>query len=178
MEIESTQEPSLAAFLTALGIPEVGSTTARELAREFGTFEAIRTADTEDLQEVSDVGPRVASAIREFFETDANRQAVDRLLSHVDPQSVETDDNADQLADETFVFTGSLSEFTRSEAQELVERHGGSATSSVSGNTDYLVVGDNAGQRKQDDAEEHGVERLSEDKFLSLLDERGIESRG
>ena len=175
VEIESTQEPSLAAFLTALGIPEVGSTTARELAREFGTFEAIRTADTEDLQEVSDVGPRVASAIREFFETDANRQAVDRLLSHVDPQPIETDEGGDQLADETFVFTGSLSEFTRSEAQELVERHGGSATSSVSGNTDYLIVGENAGQRKQDDAAEHGVERLSEEEFLSLLDGRDIE---
>lgn len=174
-EIEATREPPLADFLTALGIPEVGSTTARELAREFGTFEAFRTASKDELKTVSDIGPRVASAIREFFETDANKQAVNRLLAHVDPQAAETNDSGDQLADETFVFTGALTGRTRSEAQELVERHGGSATSSVSGNTDYLVVGENAGQRKQNDAEEHGVERLSEDAFVSLLESRGID---
>jgi len=174
-EIEATREPPLADFLTALGIPEVGSTTARELAREFGTFEAFRTASKDELKTVSDIGPRVASAIREFFETDANKQAVNRLLAHVDPQAAETNDSGDQLADETFVFTGALTGRTRSEAQELIERHGGSATSSVSGNTDYLVVGENAGQRKQNDAEEHGVERLSEDAFVSLLESRGID---
>ena len=171
--LEDTREPPLSAFLTALGIPEVGSTTARELARHFGTFEAIREADEDELQTVPDVGQTVATAIREFFETEENRVVVDRLLEHVEPQAVETSEN-DELDGETFVFTGALDRFTRSEAQELIERHGGSATSSVSGNTDYLVLGENPGKRKQDDAEEHGVSVISEEEFVSLLDEREI----
>jgi len=73
------------------------------------------------------------------------------------------------------VFTGSLDDFTRSEAQELVERHGGSATSSVSGNTDYLVIGDNPGQNKRDAADDEGVPTLEEGEFVDLLDESGIE---
>ena len=174
-ELEATREPSLAEFLTALGIPEVGATTARELARHFGSFEAVRTADEAELQEVPDVGPIVASAVREYFDNEETAAVIDRLLEYVDPQEVEVDRADDgALKGETFVFTGSLDEFTRSEAQDLVEQHGGSATGSVSSNTDYLVVGDNPGQTKRDDAEVEDVPMLSEDEFVSLLDERGI----
>lgn len=172
-EIESTREPALDAFLTALGIPEVGGTTARELARQFGTFEAVREATREELEAVPDVGPRVAGAIRDFFENEHNQAVVERLLEHVEPQPVD-DERGDALADETFVFTGALESVTRSEAQELVETHGGSATSSVSGNTDYLVVGENPGDRKRADAEDHDVEILTEAEFLSLLEQRSV----
>jgi len=177
-EIDATREPVLADFLTALGIPEVGATTARELARHFGTFAAVRTADEDALQEVPDVGPNVAAAIRDFFETEQNAAVIDRLLEHVDPQPVDAAGDAgkhDALAGETFVFTGSLDAFTRSEAEELVERHGGSATGSVSGNTDYLVVGENPGRRKRDDADEEDVPSLSEAEFFELLEDRGID---
>jgi DNA ligase (NAD+) len=173
-EIQATTEPPLPAFLTALGIPEVGSTTARELATAFGTFDAVRTASESELQSVPDIGPTVASAIREFFETPENAAVIDRLLEHVTPQAAETSGGA-ELDGVTMVFTGSLERFTRSDAQKLVETHGGAATSSVSGNTDYLVVGENPGQRKQEDADEHGVETLSEDAFVALLTERGID---
>jgi DNA ligase (NAD+) len=173
-EIEATREPPLANFLTAIGVPEVGQTTARTLAAEFGTFEGIRTASAEELQEVPDIGPKVADAIRTFFETDETAAAIDRLLEHVDPQEAEVE-RGDALEGKTFVFTGALDEMTRSEAQELVESAGGSATGSVSGNTDYLVVGSNPGQTKQDDAEAEGVPTLSESEFYELLDERGIE---
>jgi DNA ligase (NAD+) len=182
-ELDATREPPLPDFLVALGIPEVGPTTALALAREFGSFTALydpeadsgtALPDTERLQTVPDIGPTVATAIREFFESEQNRAAVDRLLEHVDPQQV-ADERGEGLAGETFVFTGALDAFTRSEAEELVERAGGSATGSVSGNTDYLVVGDSPGQRKREDAEEHGVETLSEPAFLDLLGERGIE---
>jgi len=173
-ELAATTEPPLAQFLTALGIPEVGATTARELARHFASFQAVRTADESELQEVPDVGPIVASAIREYFDNEETAAVIDRLLEYVDPHEVEVDrDEGGALEGETFVFTGSLDAFTRSEAQDLVERHGGSATSSVSGNTDYLVVGENPGQTKRDDAEAEGVPMLSEDEFVSLLDERG-----
>ncbi|EMA00644.1 DNA ligase (NAD+) [Haloarcula vallismortis] len=176
-EMDDAREPPLANFLVALGIPEVGTVTARNLAQQFGTFEAILDAadegDTDAFEAVPDVGPTVARSIVEFFEGEGNRAVIDRLLDHVDPQAAEeTGSNA--LDGQTFVFTGSLDGYTRSDAQELIERNGGSATSSVSGNTDYLVLGDNPGQRKQDDAEEHDVETLSEDGFEALLADAGV----
>jgi DNA ligase (NAD+) len=174
-EVEATREPPLSAFLTALGIPGVGSTTARALAGEFGTFEAVRSASEDDLTEVEDVGPKVAAGIRRFFESEQNRAALDRLLEHVDPRPAEPGrDDGDELEGVTFVFTGTLDRFTRQEAQETVERHGGSATGSVSSNTDYLVVGENPGRAKRDDADEYGVPTLPEAAFLDLLDRRGV----
>ena len=172
--VQATTEPALADFLTALGIPEVGDTTARALAEAFGTFEAVRGATTAELQDVEDIGPTVASEIRDFFNSEQNAAVIDGLLAHVDPQPADTGGGA-ALAGETFVFTGALERFTRGDAQELVERHGGSATGSVSGNTDYLVVGGNPGRTKRDDAEAEGVPQLEEAAFLELLAERGIE---
>jgi DNA ligase (NAD+) len=175
--MDDAREPPLADFLVALGIPEVGTVTARNLAQEFGTFEAILDAadegDTDAFEAVPDVGQTVARSIVEFFEGEGNRAVIDRLLDHVEPQAAE-ETGGDALSGQTFVFTGSLDGYTRSDAQELVERNGGSATSSVSGNTDYLVLGDNPGQRKQDDAAEHGVETLTEDEFEELLDDAGV----
>jgi DNA ligase (NAD+) len=175
--MDSAREPPLADFLVALGIPEVGTVTARNLAQEFGTFEAILDAadegDIDAFEAVPDVGQTVARSIVEFFEGEGNRAVIDRLRDHVDPQAAE-ETGGDALSGQTFVFTGSLDGYTRSDAQELVERNGGSATSSVSGNTDYLVLGDNPGQRKQDDAAEHGVETLTEDEFEELLDDAGV----
>jgi len=175
--MDGAREPPLADFLVALGIPEVGAVTARNLAQEFGTFEAILAAaddgDIDAFESVPDVGPTVARSIVEFFEGEGNRAVIDRLLDHVDPQAAE-ETGGDALAGLTFVFTGSLDGYTRSDAQELVERNGGSATSSVSGNTDYLVLGDNPGQRKQDDAAENDVETLSEAEFEALLEDAGV----
>ncbi|MFT4950156.1 MAG: DNA ligase (NAD+) [Natronomonas sp.] len=175
--VQATTEPPLAAFLTALGIPEVGDTTARALANAFGTFGAVRAASEAELQEVEDIGPTVASEVREFFASEHNTAVIDGLLEHVDPQPTGAG-GGEALAGETFVFTGALERFTRGEAQELVERHGGSATGSVSGNTDYLVAGESPGRRKQTDAEAEGVPQLDEAAFLDLLAERGIDIDG
>jgi DNA ligase (NAD+) len=172
-EIDAARDPPLTDFLAALGIPEVGGTVADALARHFGTFEAVRAADAETLQGVEDVGPTVAREIREFFDSEANREVLDALLAEVDPQEADTD-RGDELAGLTFVFTGSLSNYTRGEAQDLVESHGASATSSVSGNTDYLVVGDNPGQTKRDDAAANDVPTLDDDEFAALLAEHGV----
>ena len=194
-ELDAAREPALDEFLTALGIPQVGGVTARNLAREFGSFEAIReTAEggaepsegqatlgevvgedtrAEAFEAVPDVGPVVARSIVDFFEGEGNRAVLSRLLDHVDPQAVERTEG-DALEGLTFVFTGSLDGYTRGDAQDLVERAGGSATSSVSGNTDYLVVGENAGQRKREDAEENDVEELTEAAFEALLRDAGV----
>ncbi|AJF25927.1 NAD-dependent DNA ligase LigA [Haloarcula sp. CBA1115] len=175
--MDDAREPPLANFLVALGIPEVGTVTARNLAQEFGTFEAILDAaddgNTDAFEAVPDVGSTVARSIVEFFEGEGNRAVIDRLLDHVDPQAAE-ETGGDALSGQTFVFTGSLDGYTRSDAQDLIERNGGSATSSVSGNTDYLVLGDNPGQRKRDDAEEHDVETLSERAFEELLEQQNV----
>ncbi|MDS0296109.1 NAD-dependent DNA ligase LigA [Halogeometricum luteum] len=175
-EIEATKSPSLSAFLVGLGVPEVGGSTARNLARAFGSLDAVMDASEEELEEVDDVGPTVAERIREFFDTETNREAVAELRSlGVEPETEETaDEGDDELDGLTFVFTGSLS-VTRGAAQDLVEAHGASATGSVSGNTDYLVVGESPGQSKRDDAAENDVEELDEAAFASLLEERGID---
>jgi len=175
-ELDAASEPPLDSFLTALSIPEVGGSTATALAREFGSLDVLINAEPEALEAVDDVGPIVATKIRDFFDNEENRAALDDLLdAGVDPESVAVDDSeADDLAGLTFVFTGSLSA-PRSDAQDLVEAHGANATGSVSGNTDYLVIGENPGQRKQDDAAENDVPVVDEAEFVDLLAEHGIE---
>ncbi|MFC7156572.1 NAD-dependent DNA ligase LigA [Halomarina halobia] len=174
-ELEAKKEPRLDAFLAALGVREVGPTTATSLAREFGSLDAVMAADEDELQEVDDVGPTVAREVREFFGSERNREVIEALRERgVEPQAVDVE-TSDALDGLTFVFTGALDGYTRGEAQELVERHGANATSSVSGNTDYLVAGDNPGGSKLDDAEEEDVPVLDRDGFEELLAERGVE---
>ncbi|WP_255192833.1 NAD-dependent DNA ligase LigA [Natronobeatus ordinarius] len=182
-ELEASREPPLSGFLSALGIPHVGPTTARNLARELGSFEALSATALEEperLEEVDDVGETVAQAIGDFFASEANAAAVDDLLEHVSPRAdgaAAEGEGGDELEGLTVVFTGSLSELTRSEAQELVEAHGANATSSVSGNTDYLVIGENPGARKREDAEANDVPVLDETagEFRAFLEEHGLD---
>jgi len=175
-ELEAAMEPPLADFLAAIGVPEVGKTTATSLARHFGTLDAVMAASTEDLEAVDDVGPVVAEEIHEFFRSERNRAVVDALRERgVEPQAAETE-TGEELEGLTFVFTGSLDGYTRSEAQELVGRHGADATSSVSGNTDYLVAGANPGASKQEDAEANDVRILDQAAFETLLADHGVET--
>jgi DNA ligase (NAD+) len=172
-ELEASRHPPLADFLTAIGVPEVGPTLARNLARHFDSLDAVMAASEAELREVPDVGETVAHEIREFFDSEQNRAALAALLEHVEPQEAETA-AGDELSELTFVFTGSYPGHARAELQEFVASHGGSATGSVSGNTDYLVMGEGAGQRKREDAAEKGVEVLEPAGFEALLAEKGI----
>jgi len=173
-EVDAAREVPLGAFLAAVSIPEVGPAVARNVARELGDVEAVLAADEDALRAAPEVGPEVARRVVSFFENPANRAAVDDLLDHVDVRPADAGaDAGDELAGLTVVFTGSLS-VPRSDAQELVEAHGASATSSVSGNTDYLVVGDNPGRSKREAADEHGVPTVDEAEFGELLADRGV----
>ena len=174
-EIEGSTSPPLADFLAAIGIPEVGPTLARDLARAFGTLDAVIAADEEDLRAVDGVGETVARRIREFFDNERNRAVIERLRERgVSPQAATTA-GGEELAGLTIVFTGSVEGWTRDELQTLVEDHGGSATSSVSGNTDYLVLGENPGQSKQDAAAENAVPTLTPAAFFDWLAERNVD---
>ncbi|TKX43520.1 NAD-dependent DNA ligase LigA [Halorubrum sp. ARQ200] len=176
-ELDATRNPPLDDFLAGLGIPDVGATTARALAAHFGTLDALLDADEDALREVDDVGPEVAASIRSFLDREENRAAIAGLRERgVDPEPFETDAASgptDALDGLTFVFTGSLS-VPRGDAQAHVEAHGANATSSVSGNTDYLVAGESPGRSKRDDADAEGVPVLDEDAFADLLAERGV----
>ena len=176
-ELRDKMTPPLSDFLVALGIPDVGPTTARALAREFGSVEALADADEESLRAVDDIGPAVAEGIWGFFADERNRETVDRLLDEagIRPRAP-AETGGDALDGLTFVFTGTLSEMTREEAETLVERHGANATGSVSGNTDRLVAGENPGASKTNAAAEEGVPRLDERGFRDLLAEAGIEA--
>ncbi|MFD1688671.1 helix-hairpin-helix domain-containing protein, partial [Halolamina salifodinae] len=173
-EIERTKSPSLGAFLSALGVPEVGPTMAQDLATAFGGLDSLLAADEADIRDVEGFGPTVASHVVEFFDNERNRRVIERLReAGVEPEPPESLQVGDELAGLTFVFTGTLS-VTRDEAEELVEAHGANATGSVSGNTDYLVAGEDPGQTKRSDAEAEGVPIIDEAEFASLLAERGV----
>lgn len=168
-ELEDSKNPPLFAFLSAIGIPHVGRATARELADAFGDLESLMEASEDELQEVDEIGEVVAREIRDFFDSEENRRVIEELReAGVSPESVDQE-KGDALSGLTVVFTGSLPDRTRSEAEELIERAGGSVTGSVSGNTDYLVVGEDPGTSKREDAAENDVPELSPEEFEELV---------
>jgi DNA ligase (NAD+) len=166
-QIERSKHTTLPRFLTALGIRQVGDATAKALAEHFGTLDRVIDAGVEQLQEVRDVGPEVAASIRQFFDEPANRRLVERLrTAGVEPAPVERREG--RLSGKKLVLTGGLASMTRPEAQRRVEALGGRVVSSISKETDYVVVGTDAGS-KLAKAEKLGVARLDEDAFLRLL---------
>jgi DNA ligase (NAD+) len=150
---------------------------ARDLARHFATFAALRGASAERLQEVPGVGPRMAEAITAFFADPGNAAVLDELLKKVSLKEGKPAAAAalkQPLVGKKFVFTGGLAHLTRRRAQELVEGLGGKAVGSVSKATDYVVVGEDAGS-KAEAARKLGVETLDEEAFLALLTQHGVD---
>jgi DNA ligase (NAD+) len=148
----------------------VGEHTARILARNFGTLEALTQADHEQLTQIHEIGPQVADSVVSFFRDPHNRETLTALQqAGVEPTREER--QADQsLAGKTFVFTGALTRFTRQEAQKKVEQLGGRAAGSVSKKTTAVIAGENAGG-KLDKARSLGVPIWSEEQFLEMLKE-------
>ena len=169
-EIAASKSNELARLVYALGIRFVGERTAQLLAEHFGSMGAIAEANEQALTEVGEVGPKVAASIVEFFEEPANREVVKRLrAAGINPQHARQEAVSSRLAGQTFVFTGTLARRSREEAGELVGRHGGKVVSSVSKNTDYVVVGADPGS-KYEKAKALGVRVLNEDEFDALLE--------
>jgi len=168
--IAATQETTLARFLYALGIREVGEATAKALARHFKTFDAVQSASSEQLQEVPDVGTVVAEHIVRFFRESHNENVVKELREFVHwPEGEEAGDiQSDRLAGNTYVITGTLSTMTRDEAKQALEALGAKVSGSVSKKTTALIAGESAGS-KLTKAQSLGLSILSEDELKELL---------
>jgi DNA ligase (NAD+) len=168
-EIAESKKNSLARLINALGIRFVGERTAQLLAQHFGSMDKLEKASAEELTEVTEVGPKVAEGVTEFFSEPANRKLIERLRAVGVNMREEGQAPKDvRFAGMTFVFTGTLENRTREEAEALVAAHGGKAGSSVSKKTSYVVVGADPGS-KFDRAKELGVRFLSEAQFEKLL---------
>ncbi len=168
--IEKSKATTLARFVYALGIRQVGEATARDLARHFGSLEALMDADEAALQEAPDVGPVVAQSIARFFAERHNREVIEQLRAagvhwrESEPQRA----GAGPLAGLTLVLTGTLPSLTREEAKAMIESQGGKVAGSVSVRTSYVVAGSEAGS-KLAKAQELGIAVLDEDGLRRLL---------
>ncbi len=167
-EIAASKKASLARVLFGLGIRFVGERTAQLLAEEFGSMDALMAASAEELERVNEVGPRVAAAVREFFDEARNVELVERLREAGLTFTAEKRKKSSQLEGLTFVLTGTLAGMTREDAKAKIEAAGGKVTGSVSKKTDYVVAGAEAGS-KLDKAKSLGVKVLDEAGLVDLL---------
>jgi DNA ligase (NAD+) len=168
--IDKSRKTTLARFIFALGIRHVGETTAKDLARHFGSLDALMSADESSLLEVGDVGPVLAQSIRQFFAEAHNREVIAQLRA----AGVQWPETGPQRAARgklhglTFVLTGTLPHLSREEAKELIEKQGGKVAGSVSKKTSYVVAGADPGS-KFDRARELSVPVLDEEQLKDLI---------
>src|SRR5581483_1769960 len=166
-EIEASKQLPLERVIYGLGIRFVGERTAEFLAGHFGSMDALMKASEEELQEVSEVGPRIAKSIVEFFQEPRNRELVDQLRKAGVTFSGQRRERGTKLAGKTFVLTGTLTRYSREQAKKLIEDAGGRVSGSVSKKTDYVVAGTDAGS-KLDKARELGVTVIGEEEMETL----------
>jgi DNA ligase (NAD+) len=167
-EIEASKKLPLERVIYGLGIRFVGARTAQFLAEHFGSMADLMKASEEDLQNVEEVGPRIAKSIEEFFHEPANRKLVERLREAGLTFSGKKKERGTKLTGKTFVLTGALTRYSRDEAKKLIEDAGGRVSGSVSKKTDYVVAGSDAGS-KLDKAKDLGVSVIGEKEMEDLL---------
>lgn len=173
--LEESKQRSLSRLIYALGIRFVGDSTASLLARRFRTVDGLAKASAEELEEVDEIGARIAESVRAFFDSERNRDLLRRLKEAglEFEEEAAADEDADQpLEGKTFVLTGTLSGMTRNEAAARIVAAGGKVTGSVSGKTDFLVAGEKAGSKLRK-AEQLGVEVVNETQLQDLLSSKG-----
>ena len=171
--IEAAKDRPVARLLTAIGIRHVGSTVARLLARHFGGMRALMDATEEEIGAIEGIGPVIAAGVAEWSADPINRDLIDKLAAAgvrvSDEQPYE--EISDLLAGGTFVVSGTITGFTREEAEAAIESRGGKVTGSVSGRTTALVVGESPGASKTSKAEQLGVPMIDGEKFTRLLEQ-------
>jgi DNA ligase (NAD+) len=168
-EIENSKKLPLERVIYGLGIRFVGERTAQFLAEYFGDISSLEKAGEEELQQVEEVGPRIAKSIVEFFAEPKNRELVEELRAAGLTLKGKKKERGTKLAGKTFVLTGTLANYTRDEAKKLIEDAGGKVVGSVSKKTDYVVAGADAGS-KLEKARELGIRVLDEEAMKELLE--------
>lgn len=166
--ISSSKEAELTDFIYALGIRHTGKRTAGILADKFGSLEGIKDAPYDELVNTGDIGPETAESVSHFFDNETNNKIIDELMNRGIKVHHEKKKKSSELEGKVFVLTGELESLTREEAKNKISSLGGRATSSVSSNTDYLVVGEDPGQ-KREDAEDYELKILNEKEFLEMI---------
>lgn len=169
-EIEKSKNNSLERLITGLGIPLVGKKLAKILAENFSSLDEIMSASEEELVKIEGIGEEVAKSIREYFDNEKTREIIEKLKK----AGVNMKSNvkkSDVLKGLRFVITGELSRWSRKEIEDFIESLGGKVSSSVSRNTDYLIVGKNPGSKLKK-AKELGVKIITEDEFVNMVIEK------
>ena len=175
--IETSKKRPLHRLINALGIRHVGERTARDLAEHFGSMDKLSEATYDQLISISEVGPKVARSVVTFFGNPRNRETLKRLqakgVNMVEDREALLSEEANPFTGKTVVFTGALERFTRKEAEDAIFQSGGKTSGSVSGNTDYVIVGKDPGS-KYNKARSLGVPVLTEEEFEMMLKGGGI----
>jgi DNA ligase (NAD+) len=166
--LEAHRKISLARFIVSLSIPNVGEETAIDVAEYFHNLENLRQASRDELRSIEGIGEVVADSIHSWFRQSENKSFVERLL-----RQVEIDDGGysavgQELAKKVFVLTGTLPTLSREEAKELIRRHGGEVSASVSSKTDFVLAGEEAGS-KLIQAKNLGIKVITEEDFLKMI---------
>ena len=167
--IEASKQNDLSKLITALGIRHVGVKASKMLARKYKTMENLMQASYDELSMIDDIGPIVANSIREFFLEDQTIDLINKLkIAGVNMKSLEEENQDNRFEGKTFVLTGSLEEFTRNEASEIIEKFGGKTSGTVSKKTDYVLAGEEAGS-KLTKAQNLGVTIITESEFKEMI---------
>ena len=172
-EIKESKDMGLDRVLYGLGIKYVGSHVAQVLTDNYDSIDEIMEAGQEELEEIDEIGPKIAESIVSFFDDQRNRKMVEELRNSGVKMEVEREEVEQFLDGKKFVLTGALENYTRDEATKEIQRYGGRVTSAVSGATDYILVGENPGS-KLDKAKEEGTTILEEDDFVRMLEEKKL----
>ena len=171
--IERSREIPFERVLFGLGIRYVGETVAKKLAKHFKSVEALMAASKEELENIDEIGERIAWSVGDFFSNAENRKNVERLREYGIQMEISAEKLAYQtsiLDGNTFVISGVFNKVSRNDLKKLIEDNGGKVSSSISSKTNYLVAGENMGPSKLAKAEKLGTQMLSEDEFLAMLD--------
>jgi len=172
--VEASKEIPFERVLYGLGIRYVGETVAKKLVKAFKSIDVLAFASLENLVAVDEIGERIAQSVVDFFNDDANKFRIDRLRSYglnLEISEEELEGQSSKLIDLTLVISGVFQKVSRKELQDLIEKHGGKNTSSISKKTDYLIAGENMGPSKRTKAENLGVKIITEEEFLTMVGE-------
>jgi len=168
--IESSKKIQFESVLFALGIRHVGETVAKKLAKHFKSIENLKNASFDELNNVDEIGEKIAISIQSFFLDEKSNEIVNRLKEKgLQFNLIESGETKDTLQNKTFVISGVFSKVSRTELADLIEKNGGKNTSSISAKTNYLVAGENMGPAKLSKAQQLGIKIISEDEFLAMI---------